>query len=93
MIDYYYNKFNFSRHISFLYKTSQLNLFEIGSSFGLFIRIIYYSIILSNLLSNGLIIYIIVSNRKMHKVTNFFVINLALANIITNLFSTPFQVS
>ena len=87
-----YFKSNFIKHISFLYDKNERDLFKIDSHLGYLFKIMYYTITISNLCSNGLIIYIIVQKKSMRKVTNFFIINLALADILTSLCSTPFQV-
>jgi hypothetical protein len=88
----YHLKSNFTKHISFLYDRHERDLFKIGPRFDFLFRLMYSTITLSNLCSNGLIIYIIVRKKSMHKVTNFFIINLALADILTSICSTPFQV-
>lgn len=41
---------------------------------------------------NSCIIYIIIRNRRMHSVTNYFICNLALADCLVACFATPFQV-
>lgn len=72
--------------------TSTTTLYEIGPVLEYFFKIIYFTICLTNLFGNSLIIFVIIRNKNMHRVTNFFIINLALADITTSIFSTPFQV-
>lgn len=55
------------------------------------LAILYGSISLIAVLGNGLVIFVISKNRKMQTVTNIFIANLALADVIIGLFSTPFQ--
>jgi hypothetical protein len=54
---------------------------------------IYGSISVISLLGNVLIILAILNNRKMRTVTNYFILNLAIADIIIGLLVVPFQVS
>lgn len=44
-------------------------------------------------LGNSLIIWIVIKNPKMHNVTNYFICNLAMADIVIGLFAIPFQVN
>jgi hypothetical protein len=41
---------------------------------------------------NSCIIYIVIRNRRMHSVTNYFICNLALADCLVGCFAVPFQV-
>jgi hypothetical protein len=41
---------------------------------------------------NGLIMWVVIRNKRMHNVTNYFISNLAMADIVIGLFATPFQV-
>ncbi|CAG5119711.1 unnamed protein product, partial [Candidula unifasciata] len=54
---------------------------------------LYGSISLLAVIGNGLVILVIVKNGRMHTVTNIFIANLAVADVIIGLFSIPFQVS
>ncbi|KAH7981367.1 hypothetical protein HPB49_023391 [Dermacentor silvarum] len=40
---------------------------------------------------NSMVLWIVATSRRMHTVTNFFIANLAVADIIIGLFSIPFQ--
>ena len=46
-----------------------------------------------SVLGNSSIIYIVIRNRRMHSVTNYFICNLALADCLVACFAVPFQVS
>lgn len=59
----------------------------------IFLSIVYGLISLVAVIGNAIVIWIVVSCRNMHSVTNYFISNLALADIIIGLFSIPFQVS
>lgn len=50
----------------------------------------YSLIILLGLLGNALVIYMIVRNRSMRTVTNFFIANLALADLLVDTLCLPF---
>ncbi|XP_041368407.1 tachykinin-like peptides receptor 86C [Gigantopelta aegis] len=52
---------------------------------------LYGSISLLAVIGNGLVIFVIVKNRRMHSVTNIFIANLAVADVIIGMFSIPFQ--
>ena len=52
----------------------------------------YGIISLLSVFGNGLIIWAVLRNKRMHNVTNYFISNLALADVIIGLFATPFQV-
>lgn len=53
----------------------------------------YGIISLLSVLGNSSIIYIVIRNRRMHSVTNYFICNLALADCLVACFAVPFQVS
>lgn len=53
----------------------------------------YGIISLLAVLGNSCIIYIVIRNRRMHSVTNYFICNLALADCLVACFAVPFQVS
>lgn len=52
---------------------------------------LYGIISLLAVLGNALVIVIIAKNRRMHTVTNIFIANLAVADVIIGMFSIPFQ--
>ena len=52
----------------------------------------YGIISLLAVLGNFCIIYIVLRNRRMHSVTNYFICNLALADCLVACFAVPFQV-
>lgn len=52
----------------------------------------YGIISLLSVLGNSSIIYIVIHNRRMHSVTNYFICNLALADCLVACFAVPFQV-
>lgn len=52
----------------------------------------YGTISLLAVIGNTLIIWIVASTRQMHTVTNLFIANLALADVVIGMFVIPFQV-
>ena len=40
---------------------------------------------------NTLVIYMVVRNRRMRTITNFFIANLAFSDVVIGVFSIPFQ--
>jgi hypothetical protein len=53
----------------------------------------YGIISLLSLIGNSSIIHIVIRNRRMHSITNYFICNLALADCLVACFAVPFQVS
>jgi leucokinin receptor len=52
---------------------------------------LYGGISLVAVIGNTLVIWIVLTTRQMHTVTNFYIGNLALADVIIGLFAIPFQ--
>jgi hypothetical protein len=69
-----------------------LDFFVIDDNLELVFKILYYSVSIVSVLGNFLIIIVVIKNKQMHIVTNYFIINLAIVDVIISLFSTPFQV-
>ena len=49
------------------------------------------TIFVLNIVGNGMVILIVMTSRRMQTVTNYFIANLALADVVIGLFSIPFQ--
>jgi hypothetical protein len=56
-----------------------------------FLSFLYGLISLISIFGNALIIWAVVNNKKMKNVTNYFIINLAVADIIIGVLVAPFQ--
>ena len=52
----------------------------------------YGIISLLAVVGNACIIYIVLRNRRMHSITNYFICNLALSDCLVACFAVPFQV-
>lgn len=70
---------------------SHHNLYEVPTGIICLLAFLYGSISLIAVTGNALVIFIIVKNRRMHTVTNIFIANLAVADVIIGMFSIPFQ--
>lgn len=65
----------------------------IPEKYQVILLIFAYGIIsLLAVVGNSFIVYIIIHNRRMHSVTNYFICNLALADCLVACFTIPFQV-
>ncbi|XP_076662998.1 RYamide receptor isoform X2 [Andrena cerasifolii] len=65
--------------------------YEVPTLYLVILSILYGSISFLAVVGNSLVIWIIASSRHMQNVTNIFIANLALADIVIGLFSIPFQ--
>lgn len=72
---------------------SNLDFYEISPCIELIVKIGYFSISVVSIAGNLLIICAVVRSKRMHNVTNYFITNLAIVDIIISVFSTPFQVT
>lgn len=66
-------------------------LYEPPISITLLLSFFYGCISLVSVVGNSTVIFIVVTSRRMQSVTNFFIANLALADVIIGLFSIPFR--
>jgi hypothetical protein len=60
--------------------------------FTISLSLLYGSISCLSIFGNILIIIVVVKSKRMHNVTNYFISNLALADVIIGVFAIPFQV-
>ncbi|XP_076754216.1 RYamide receptor [Xylocopa sonorina] len=67
------------------------NTYEVPTLILVILSILYGSISVLAVVGNFLIMWIIATSRRMQNVTNFFIANLALADIVIGLFAIPFQ--
>ncbi|PBC25231.1 Tachykinin peptides receptor 99D [Apis cerana cerana] len=64
---------------------------EVPTAVLVLLSILYGTISFLAVVGNSLVIWIISTSRRMQNVTNFFIANLALADIVIGLFAIPFQ--
>ncbi|XP_072163851.1 adenosine receptor A2b-like [Diadema setosum] len=50
------------------------------------------SIAVMSVLGNGLVLYVYASNQRLHSVTNYFIVSLAIADLFVGLFGVPFAI-
>ena len=83
-------KMNFSMNYSQA-EEENFNLYQIPDVLKVLFSLAYYAISVWSVLGNLLIVWAVFYNKRMYNVTNFFIVNIALADIIISLFCTPFQ--
>ncbi|CAM1293237.1 tkr-3 (predicted) [Pycnogonum litorale] len=75
-----------------LYDTHVVSgLYQVPVGIIVLLSILYGTITLLAIVGNGLVIIVIISSRRMHSVTNYFIANLAVADILIGLFGIPFR--
>ncbi|CAL8086046.1 unnamed protein product [Orchesella dallaii] len=67
------------------------DLYEVPLSIIIVLSLLYGGISATALIGNLLVLWIVMVSRRMRTVTNMFIANLALADIIIGLFAIPFQ--
>ena len=68
-----------------------IDIYEIPNSLVIVLSILYGAIILTALLGNTLVIYVVIVSPRMRTVTNFYIANLAFADVTIAMFAFPFQ--
>ena len=71
--------------------TNENGIYEIPNSLVIILSILYGIIILTALLGNTLVIYVVIVSPRMRTVTNFYIANLAFADVTIAMFAFPFQ--
>jgi hypothetical protein len=69
------------------------SLYEVPTGVTALLSLFYGSISVIAVVGNSLVMWIVATSRRMQNVTNCFIANLALADIVIGLFAIPFQVS
>ncbi|XP_033335362.1 RYamide receptor [Megalopta genalis] len=65
--------------------------YEVPTLHVVFLSILYGSLAFLTLIGNSLVMWIIAASKRMQSVTNFYIANLAVADIVIGLFVIPFQ--
>ncbi|XP_047098415.1 neuropeptide Y receptor type 1-like [Schistocerca piceifrons] len=76
------------------YKTGQAglnSLYDVPGGVVALLSLCYGSISVLAVVGNSLVMWIVATSRRMQNVTNCFIANLALADIVIGLFAIPFQ--
>lgn len=67
-------------------------LYDVPVGIIILLSIFYGSISIIAVIGNSLVIWIVATTRQMQTVTNLFIANLALADVVIGMFVIPFQV-
>lgn len=67
------------------------DLFYVTPGLVVLLSFLYGSISVITVVGNALVILVIAKNKSMHTVTNFYIANLAVADVMIGIFSIPFQ--
>lgn len=71
-----------------------VSMLHSGSATGRTFLLLFYSVIfVVSLIANSLVCYIIMKNKRLHTVTNLFIANLAISDIIVTILNIPFNVA
>lgn len=73
------------------YTLNDMGLYEVPVAVVVFLSICYGTVSMVTVLGNFCVLWIIATSRRMQTVINFFIANLACADIIIGLFCIPFQ--
>lgn len=68
-------------------------LYDVPLSVTVLLSILYGGISVIAVIGNTLVIWIVATSKQMQTVTNLFIANLALADVIIGMFAIPFQVN
>lgn len=68
-------------------------LYDVPVSIIVLLSLFYGTISILAVVGNSLVIWIVATTRQMQTVTNFFIANLALADVTIGIFAIPFQVN
>jgi hypothetical protein len=79
-------------NLTLIKKNDTFKSYEVGWYSIIFLSVAYGIISVLSVIGNGLIILAVLTNKRMRNVTNYFINNLALSDIVVGLFATPFQV-
>lgn len=66
-------------------------LYEVPLHVVVLLTVFYVSISVAAIVGNGLVLWVVATSRRMQSVTNCFIANLALADVMIGLFAIPFQ--
>lgn len=67
-------------------------LYDVPTGLIVLLSVLYGSISMLAVVGNFLVMWVVATSRRMQSVTNCYIANLALADIVIGLFAIPFQV-
>ena len=71
--------------------TTTDELYGVPTGLVILLSMLYGSISVISVIGNALVIIVVAKNKSMHTVTNFFIANLSVADVMISIFSVPFQ--
>ena len=90
-LKYHSNQTNCLNSTSEEKQDDEISIYEIPNSLVIVLSILYGIIILTALLGNTLVIYVVIVSPRMRTVTNYYIANLAFADATIAMFAFPFQ--
>ncbi|RWS27691.1 tachykinin-like peptides receptor 99D [Leptotrombidium deliense] len=72
-------------------ESKSVGLYKIPASLVILLTICYLAVSLCSVFGNSMVLWIVFKSKRMRNVTNFFIANLALADIAIGAFAIPFQ--
>lgn len=75
------------------FSDSSDTLYDVPTGMIVLLSFLYGSISVLAVVGNLLVMWVVATSRRMQSVTNCYIANLALADIVIGLFAVPFQVS
>ena len=78
-------------HPVFISTDGASSLYEVPTSVIVVLCFFYGAISVTAAVGNTLVIYVVVVSRRMHTVTNYYIANLALADVTIAVLAIPFQ--
>lgn len=73
--------------------TDYVMIYQVPTGIIVLLSVLYGSISVVAVVGNFMVIWIVASSKTMQNVTNCFICNLALADIVIGFFAIPFEVS
>ncbi|GBP14164.1 RYamide receptor [Eumeta japonica] len=84
-------EYDFANHNRFNDTYGENTLYEVPTSIIVVLSCLYGSISVLAVVGNFLVMWVVGTSRRMQSVTNCYIANLALADIVIGLFAVPFQ--
>ncbi|XP_054155310.1 substance-K receptor-like [Oppia nitens] len=72
-------------------EVEEFDLYQVPTELAIFLSICYCCVSLCAVIGNSMIIWIVLRSVRMRSVTNYFIANLAFADILIGAFAIPFQ--
>ena len=89
--DDYHNTDNYYNKSDNESSGQEFDLYDVPTELAIFLSICYCCVSLCAVIGNSLIIWIVLRSARMRSVTNYFIANLAIADILIGAFAIPFQ--